>query len=227
MISLVLAAAFFVGIHLFISGTRLRGVLVEWLGEGPYRGLFSLLSLVGIVWMSVAYSSAPLVELWGDGDWFQPPAQVLMVCAFLLVGIGLTTPNPTSVGAEGLLEQEVPATGILRITRHPFLTGVAVWALVHVVFNGDAASLLFFGALGVLAIAGPFSIDRKRARASGDAWQRFAAVTSRLPFLAIAQGRNSLAFGELGWWRIALGVALYALFLWIHPWLFGGSALGR
>ena len=57
------------------------------------------------------------------------------------VVIGLTTPNPTAVAQEGRVGQ--PPRGIVRITRHPFLTGVGLWALLHLISNGDVASLVF------------------------------------------------------------------------------------
>ncbi|MBF8254458.1 MAG: NnrU protein, partial [Deltaproteobacteria bacterium] len=92
-------------------------------------------------------------------------------------------------------------------------------------FNGDLGSVIFFGTFLVLALLGPASIDRKRKRIYGADWDRFAAVTSNVPFLAIAQGRNSLMIGELGWWRIILVVAVYGFFLHMHQVLFGVSPL--
>jgi uncharacterized membrane protein len=62
-------------------------------------------------------------------EWWKPFAIILMLPASLLVVIGLTTPNPTSVAQEGRLAQ--PPQGIVRVTRHPFLTGVGLWALVY------------------------------------------------------------------------------------------------
>jgi uncharacterized membrane protein len=114
---------------------------------------------------------------------------------------------------------------VLRITRHPFLWGVALWGLCHVLVNPDPAALLFFGAFLLLALLGPHSIDAKRGRKHGESWSRFAAATSNVPFAAIAAGRNHLALRELGLWRIGLGLVLYLAFLMLHPMLFGASAL--
>jgi uncharacterized membrane protein len=50
-------------------------------------------------------------------------------------------------------------------------------------------------------------------------------VTSRVPFVALAQGRTTMALAELGWWKVAVGLGLYALFLTVHGWLFGVSPL--
>jgi uncharacterized membrane protein len=68
-------------------------------------------------------------------EWWKPIAIILMLPACLLVVIGLTTPNPTSIAQEGRVGQ--PPQGIVRITRHPFLTGVALWALVHLIVTTE------------------------------------------------------------------------------------------
>ena len=133
MISLILAAAFFVGIHIFVSGTSLRGAIVARIGEQGFQGFFSLLSIVALVWLGLAYSRAPYIGLWGHVTALRPLALVLLLVAILFIGIGLTTPSPTVVGGESQLDRDDPAQGILRITRHPFLWGVALWALTHLV----------------------------------------------------------------------------------------------
>jgi uncharacterized membrane protein len=221
--SLLAAAIFFVGMHFVISGSALRGKIVAIIGEGPFRGLFSLLSVTGIVWLSRAYGRAEYVQLWGKPYALRPFALFVMLLAFFFVVLAFTTPNPTAVGGEALLAEKEPAKAIQRITRHPFLWGVAFWSITHLILNGDLASVFFFGSFLILAIEGPFSIDRKRKKAVGDAWNRFAAVTSNLPFLAIIQGRNSLQLAEIGWWRPLVAVLLYGLFLYFHRNLFGGS----
>jgi uncharacterized membrane protein len=225
MTSLVLAALFFVGIHVFVSGSRLRGVIAARTGENGFQGLFSLLSLVGLAWLGTAYARAPYVALWGQLEALKPLALVVVLVAFLFAAIGLTTPSPTAAGGEGRLDDAEPARGILRVTRHPFLWGVAIWAAAHLLVNGDLAALVLFGALLTLALIGPLLIDGKRAARFGDRWERFAAVTSNVPFAAIASGRNRLRLGELGWWRVAIALGAYALLITTHGWLFGASAL--
>lgn len=225
MISILLAGFFFVGIHLFVAGTSLRGRLVAVLGERGYQGAFSLASLGGIVWLCRAWSVAEPAEPYWSLPVFRPIVLVLMFLAFQLVVIGLMTKSPTATGGEGALDDEEPARGILRITRHPFLWGVALWGLCHLMTNADPPSLLFFGALFVLALVGPSSIDAKRRLRYGERWDRFAAVTSNVPFAAIVQGRNQFRAGELGLFRIALGLALYLLLLGFHAKLFGSNPL--
>ena len=222
MASLALAALFFAAIHLGLSGTALRDRVVSLIGLRGYMVVFSAASVAGMVWLVSAYNGAGYVETWGTPEWWKPFAIALMLPAFLLVVIGLTTPNPTAVAGEGLVGR--PPQGIVRVTRHPFLVGVALWAGIHVVNNGDVASLLFFGSLTVVAAAGTVSIDAKRRRVLGaPAWDVFASRTSIVPFAAILAGRNTLSAGELGWWRPAAGLALYALMLGGHRHIFGVS----
>ncbi len=222
MISLSLAAMFFTAIHLGLSGTALRHRAVAAAGPRGYMVAFSAASVAGMIWLVAAYNGAPYVETWGTPEWWKPVALVLMLPAFLLVIVGLATPNPTAVAGEGLIAR--PPVGIVRVTRHPFLVGVALWAGIHVVSNGDVASLLFFGSLAIVAGAGTVSIDAKRRQAlGGPAWDTFASRTSILPFAATLAGRNTLDARELGWWRPAAGLAAYALLLGGHQYLFGVS----
>src|SRR5215469_5954376 len=76
MPDLIAACAYFLLIHYGVSGTRLRDRLTGRLGEKPYRGLFSLASLVGIAWMVYAYRRAPLIPTWGFLVGFRPTAYV-------------------------------------------------------------------------------------------------------------------------------------------------------
>ena len=135
MLFLVLAAIFFAGIHLGVAGTTWRDRAVAVLGEGAYRAVFSIASLAGIIWLVMAYRHAPYVTTWGVPVWWKPVAIMLMLPAFLLAVTGLTTSNPTIEGEEGRVAR--PPEGIVRVTRHPFLIGVGLWAVVHLIANGD------------------------------------------------------------------------------------------
>jgi len=225
MASLIGACALFLGIHVVISGSPLRGVIVGRIGERLYLGLFSLLSLAGLAWLIYAYPRAERVWLWSPPLALRWAAPVLVLVAFLFVVIGLTTPSPTAAGGESRLDMDEPAKGILRVTRHPFLWGVALWAVTHLALNGDSASLVLFGTLLLLALLGPLLIDAKRRRTFGPKWDRFAAVTSNAPFAAILSGRNTLRLGEIGAWRMVVAGVIWAAMLAVHPWLFGVPAL--
>jgi uncharacterized membrane protein len=225
MASLLGAAIFFVGIHVLLAGTELRWQIVAKTGEEVFQSIFGLFSLVGIIWLCRAYGRAEYIELWGQVQAMRWLALLMMLPAFFLVGLAFTSPNPTAVRGGAWLKESEPAKGIERITRHPFLWGVILWSVTHLIYNGDLASSIFFGTFLVLALRGTFSIDRKRKRVHGDDWQRFLAVTSNVPFMAIAQGRNRFAVQEIGWLPIVVIIALYAGLLYFHQALFGVSPL--
>jgi uncharacterized membrane protein len=221
VLSLLLAAIFFAGIHLGVAGTTIRDRAIAALGQSGYRAAFSIATVVGLAWLVMAYNRAPYVVTWGMLEWWKPFAIILMLPASLLVVIGLTTPNPTAVAQENRLAQ--PPQGIVRVTRHPFLTGVSLWALVHLIGEGDVASLVFFAVWAVVALAGTVSIDRRRRRLFGAAWEPFAAQTSIVPFAAIAAGRNRFRPGEIGAWRWGAAAVVYVLMLFGHADVIGVS----
>lgn len=229
MLQLVLAAAAFIALHVLVSGTRLRDALVRRLGEGPYMGLFSLLSVAGLAWLIWAFASArgtPAdTEWWSAEPWRKPVADVLVLLAVLLVVPGLLTRNPTSVKSEAAVDREDVVRGMIRITRHPFLWGVAIWAAAHLLTNGDAASVVLFGTMLLLGLVGPPSIDAKRTRTLGARWEPFRTQTSSVPFAAIVDGRQRLSLGEIGGWRIAAALGAYVALVLVHPYAFGADPL--
>jgi uncharacterized membrane protein len=219
MTDLLLAALVFLGLHR----------LVNRIGAGAYTGLFSLASVAGLVWLGFAYAHARGAA--GDATfWTVTPVTrwvqiALQVVAFQFIVIGLTTRNPTTVGGESSLDRPNVVSGMLRVTRHPFLWGVAIWAAGHLLVNGDAASLVLFGSMLILALCGTASIDAKRKRMLGARWTAFAAQTSNPPFAAILAKRQTLNLGEIGWWRPLLAFVIYIALLFGHPYAFGASAL--
>ena len=215
MLSLALAALFWVVLHLGVAGP-LRPAALSLLGQNGYRGLFSLCSAAGLVWLALAYRAAPYQPLWDPAPFWVPA--VLVLLAFVLLPYSLGPSNPTQVGSERLGEA-LPVAGITRVTRHPMLWAFALWAAAHLAVNGHVAGLLLFGAILVTALNGMVSIDRKRAAQLGPAWADFARRTSRLPFGAIVSGRGELKLGELALWRLGLGILLFVAALWLHGFL--------
>jgi uncharacterized membrane protein len=214
---LYFAAAAFLATH-FISSTPLRGLLAKAVGEKAYIALYSLLAFATLGWMIWAYNRAPLEPIWVGLRWL--PA-VAMPFAFVLMACGLLSRNPTLVGADKLLRSPDPARGIIRVTRHPLMWGFILWSGTHLLARGELMATVFFGAFLVLAALGALLIDQRKARTLGEDWQRFEAVTSYFPFVAILQGRNRFDAREIGLRNPAIGLALYALFFWFHPALFG------
>ena len=219
-LSLILATAVFLGIHVLPS-TPLRRLVAGAIGESAWLGAFSLASLAGLAWMAVAYKAAPFHGLW-------PGLRLLPVFvvpfAFVLLACGLLSRNPALLGQAGALKSEEPARGIVRITRHPIMWAIMLWAAAHVLAVGSLQAVVFFGGLLLLAAAGTALQDARKAALLGEDWARFAARTSNLPFAAVLQGRNGVLWREIGAWRPAAGLAAFAAVLWLHGWLFGVRA---
>jgi uncharacterized membrane protein len=211
--------------HFGISSSPLRATVVGSIGERLYQGLYSFVSLAAFAFLIVAYRQAEACVLWVAPGSLRVAVLPLVLLAFFLVVVGLTTPNPTAVGAQALLDRPNLARGILRITRNPFLWGTALWAFAHITATGELASLLFFGSIGALGMLGAFLLDAKKARQHAERWKRFAAETSNVPFQAIIEGRQHLALGEIGVWRLALTIVLFGIVLFAHSRLFGASPL--
>ena len=223
MTMLLAAAAVFLGIHVLISGTRLRDAIAGAIGEAAYMGLFSLASLGAIIWLVIAYNhangSADDRALYSLGVGVKHLAIPVVALAFFLGVQGLLAPNPTSVRQEGAVAKESTIHGVVRITRHPFLWGVALWAAFHVAANGNLASVIFLGTFLVLSVVGTLSIDAKRKRKLGEAWKEFASKTSNVPFAAMLRG-NPLRLGESFGWRFGVAMLLFLAVLFSHAHLF-------
>ena len=208
---LAFATAAFLATH-FVSSTPLRPALVGAMGEWPYRGLYSLVALVTLGWMIWAYVQAPREALLWTPLRLVPA--LVMPLSFILIVTGYWR-NPSLVGADKLLKSEDPARGMIRITRHPLMWGVMLWALAHIFARADPKSIIFFGGFLLLAALGTVLMDARK-RKDPD-FQRFAAVTSNIPFVAVAQGRNRVVWREIGWLRPAIGLVVYFAVLSFHP----------
>ena len=202
---LTLSMTLFVVSHLALSGPAVRPRLVAALGENGFRGAYSIVSIVLIVWVAKTYAGAPFVEIWFPPTALRHLSLSVMPFAFILLVGGLTTPNPTLAMANTAAIAGRGPTGMLKITRHPMMWGIALWGITHLLAKGDAASLILFGGMTVLALVGARAIDAKKERQLGDRWTAYEAETSFVPFVALAAGRTQLGFGEIGWWRIGLG----------------------
>lgn len=221
----LIAALLFVGGHFVLSSEPVRSSLVARLGPWPFRGLYSLVALATFAWLIWAYARAPYVALWPPTMGLRLITLIIMPLALFLIIAGYAVTNPTVVGQEPSLAAETPAPGILAITRHPAMWGIALWALSHIPPNGDAASLVLFASFAVLALGGAAHIDRRRAHDYPEQWPRFTAVTSYWPFAAIIQGRNSFKPSDIGWLPVVLALILFVVLLALHRWLLGVSPL--
>ena len=222
---LALAAFLWFAIHAFVAGSELRWWFVKRAGERGFSVVFSVLSLLSLLFLIDAYRKAAFYPLW-----FTPkplhwlPFGLMPFALVLLVG-AFSVPNATSVGAQKVLERTDAARGVLRITRHPFLWAIALWAGVHLLVTGHVAAILFFGSLLVTALRGTSSIDAKRRRTNRAEFARYAEVTSNIPFAAVILGKNRLSWSEL-LVPIVIAALLSLVLLRVHLRVFGFSPFG-
>ncbi|MBM3558914.1 MAG: NnrU protein [Alphaproteobacteria bacterium] len=220
--ALIAATATFVASHILLASAPLRTPLAARLGERGFMLLYSAVALATFVWMIHAWRDAPVIPLWPGGGalaWLpvavMPVALLLAVCAF-------TTASPTlPAGSEAMISARNQAPGIFRVTRHPFLWSVVLWASAHIVARGDLAALVMMGGLAGLAVAGMFHIDHKKETRLGAAWGPILMTTSILPFRALAEGRTRMDWAGIGWWRPLVAAALYIILVWLHPTIIG------
>lgn len=141
---LIAGVALFVLLHLIpIYGTGLRGAVAGKIGEKPYKGLFALASLGSII-LVVRGWKATSPSLWYDAPvWAFHLTPLIMLFAFVLF---------FASGAP---------TNIKRIVRHPQLTGVFLWAVGHLLANGEDRSVILFGGFAVWSVVAIMGINRR------------------------------------------------------------------
>jgi len=126
---LVLGLVLFLGIHLVPVMSNVRTRLFGALGEKRYKGIFTIVSALGLVLIVIGYARAP-----SEPRLFNPyPAAVLIAPLTMIISFVL-------------LAAANMRTHIRRTLRHPMLIGVGLWAAVHLVANGEARATLLFGA---------------------------------------------------------------------------------
>lgn len=223
--ALILATVLFVGSHFVFSSLPIRARLIAVLGENGFRAAYSILALALLVWLIVAFNAAPAVRVWVPPIGLRHLSLVIMPVACIFVVAGLTTKNPTPVGADTAALVERGPIGIFKLTRHPVMWGVGLWGIAHLLANGDSAGMILFAGLTVLALAGAAHSDARRHAALTEQWDTYRARTSFVPFAAVLVRRTSFRLSEIGWTRLIGGLALFAVLLIVHPWLFGVSPL--
>ncbi|WP_020695618.1 NnrU family protein [Reyranella massiliensis] len=148
MVWLVLGLALFLGAHTFGTLRNSRAALIGRLGEGPYKGLYSLVSLAGLVLIVVgfgAYRGSGYIQVWN------PPRAIFHPIALFLLWFAFVA----------LVATYSPPSRIKSLLRHPMLVAVKAWALSHLLVNGDLGSILLFGGLLAWAVYDRISLKRR------------------------------------------------------------------
>lgn len=184
MTLLIVGLVLFLGIHTLTTLREQRAALIGRLGEGPYKGLYSVVSAIGlvlIVWGFARYRDSAYLQLWTPPASLHPVVLALMWSAFVALTAAYS-----------------PAGWIKGVLRHPMLVGIKIWALAHLLANGDLGALLLFGTFLAWAV-----YDRIALKQRGD------------------QGASRASFGRGDAVALVVGSVAYAAMFWLHPLLIG------
>ncbi|TAN70744.1 MAG: hypothetical protein EPN20_05275 [Magnetospirillum sp.] len=211
---LVLAVVCFLVAHSLTNLRPLRHRIEAGVGKAGFYGGYSVLSTVLLVWVIAAAIDSPTIVLWEQRPWMRWAPSLAMPVVCLLWVCGLTQPNPFSIGPGGR-GFDPARPGILRLTRHPVVWGLGLWAGAHMIPNGHLAGVMLFTPLLILSVLGPRILDAKRRQSLGwEEWRRLAdGVSGPADWPAL--------LAEVGLWRLLGGVALVPVLMALHPLVIG------
>jgi uncharacterized membrane protein len=188
---MILGLVAFVGGHAFVTFRAERAAVVARLGEGPYKGLFSLVALIGIVLIAYGfaqYRAAGPIEIWQPPGWTRHVTVALMWPAAICVVAAYIRGD------------------IQRVLKHPMLVGVKLWAVAHLIANGDLGGIILFGAVLAWAV-----FDRITLKHRSD---------PGAPKIPGGGRRNDII-------AVVVGTLFYlALGFWFHPYVIGLQVFG-
>jgi uncharacterized membrane protein len=172
MIPLIMGLVLFFALHLIPTSPDLRQGFVARFGENTYKLVFSVVSAVGLVLIVLGYHKLQVMPgknplLWSPPLWTRHVALALMLPAMIL-----------------LVAAYVPSN-IRDKVRHPMLAAVKVWALAHLLANGDLASLALFGSFLAYAVYDRISVKRRGGGLGPLGERRGGAITGDLAVVAI------------------------------------------
>ncbi|HET7708208.1 MAG TPA: NnrU family protein [Sphingomicrobium sp.] len=202
---LFFASIAFLATH-FLMSHPLRGPLVRRLGPKGFLAVYSLVAIVLFGLMIWSYGAIGRErQAWQPTEWAWGIATVLMWLGAILF-TGSFVGNPALPGARG---PRGGPKGVFAITRHPMMWGFAFFAISHILVIAQPKTVIFFGAILLLALIGSALQDRKKAGQMGETWHEWTAQTAFIPF-----GRGP---AHLGWLALAGGTILYLVATWLHP----------
>ena len=133
----IIGLVIFLGAHVFVTRRGERAALIARLGAWPYRGLFSLVSIVGlglIVYGFAQYRASGLIPVWNPPLWTRHIVIALMWPASILIAAAYIPGN------------------IKKAVKHPLLVAVKTWAFAHLCANGDRGGIILFGSVLAWAV---------------------------------------------------------------------------
>ncbi|OYU86775.1 MAG: NnrU family protein [Bradyrhizobiaceae bacterium PARB1] len=146
LVVMILGLVLFLGIHVFITRRDARADVIAQIGEGGYKIGFSVISLLGlalIIWGFATYRATGWIDVWYPPLWIKHLTIALMLPAVIMV-------------AASYIRGRIYTT-----LKHPMLAGVKLWALSHLLANGDLGSIILFGSFLAWAVFDRISLKRR------------------------------------------------------------------
>ena len=206
------AFALFLALHSIPAVPAIRSTIISRMGRTGYFFGYSVASTLALVWLFAAALSMDYIPLWEFHPWHAVVTFALAPLGGFLVIAGLLSANPLSVS----IRTSGDCGAIVRITRHPVLWGFSIWALGHIVANGDLRSLLLFGGFALFALGAIPMVEKRAKRRLGARWQPLSMGTSILPLRASLNSK----LPALDLPVVVAAAATIALAAWV---LFGGG----
>ena len=222
-LAVVLLALAFVGSHLGLATHPVRSRLVARFGTRGFRALFSAVAAITFSLLAIWYADhrtqgPPGLGLGADPFLRWPLIAIAVLGVVLIVGgFAGYSGGPYDLVDPGTTR---PPRGLERVTRHPFLMGVALFAGAHALLAPHLVGSLLMLALATLATVGARHQDAKLRGLRGAPFAGYLAQTSTVPFGAILAGRQRLAWGELPWGTLLVGILVAGGLRWVHADIF-------
>ena len=211
LLNLIAANAAFVGSH-FAMSHPLRGPMVKALGARGFQLAYTVVSFATLGWVALAFKAAPGADLPGSGEAVWIAATLITWPAMILLA-GSLVGNPALPTPQAEAQARAEPRGVFRVTRHPMMWGIGLWAISHLVLFWSVRTMITAFAIGVLALVGARFQDGKKQALMGEAWAAWESRTSYWPRI----GR----IASVGAVPLVAGTALWLVAQGLHLWQAG------
>jgi len=209
----------FAATHIGMATSHVRPALVARLGPRGFSHLFSLVAVLtfGLLLHVLALNQDTGADAPDLGRFaLIRGIGIVTITIGLVLTIATFQSAPVSALALFIPGEVREPYGLERITRHPLFVGAALLGVGHVLLASRMVGVVAFGGLAIYSIAGALHQETKLRRELGERFDAYLKSTSLVPFAAIATGRQRLAFSELPFVGIALGLLLAFVLRSVH-----------
>lgn len=217
----------FGGTHIGLTMRPVRQRLTRRLGEGGFVVVFSAVAIATFALLTHYVALHRFDDSHASLIVSVPPVRgalmALSAGGFSLFAAGVLLYPRFPMAA--FRHRVVAARGIQQITRHPFFSGIAIWAAAHLLLVASTVSFVYFLGIIVLAWAGGLHQDRRLVAELGEPYRAYVASTSFWPFVAVVTKRQQIRWREQPWFAFGVGIGLSLVLYQVHDHIFdhGGA----